>query len=237
MAEFKKASDDFQDSVKAEMREVEKQADLEEIKKLGRSTCPLIRVPGAGKTGRRSADQRQQKPSQEQTGPEQRTGRQRMADEELRMPFWSHLEELRKRIVVCPYLGRRRVRRLFQLFRGSAGLLLCPMNMKIGLQAAFPYFTFTPNTEVQQLHFTTLTEPFMAHLKIAFVAGFMLVVPVILYQVWKFIAPGLLPRERRYAGYFVLFSTLFFVIGRPVLLLPAAALCRAFSDRATRQST
>lgn len=36
MAEFKKASDDFQDSVKAEMREVEKQTDLEEVKKLGR---------------------------------------------------------------------------------------------------------------------------------------------------------------------------------------------------------
>ena len=36
MAEFKKASDDFQDSVKTEMREVEKQADLEEIKKLGK---------------------------------------------------------------------------------------------------------------------------------------------------------------------------------------------------------
>ncbi len=35
MAEFKKASDDFQESVKTEMREVEKQADLETVKKLG----------------------------------------------------------------------------------------------------------------------------------------------------------------------------------------------------------
>jgi sec-independent protein translocase protein TatA len=35
MAEFKKASDDFQESVKTEMREVEKAADLEEVKKLG----------------------------------------------------------------------------------------------------------------------------------------------------------------------------------------------------------
>jgi len=34
-----------------------------------------------------------------------------------------------------------------------------------------------------------------------------------MYQVWKFIAPGLLPKERRYAGVFVLFSTLFFGIG------------------------
>jgi sec-independent protein translocase protein TatA len=35
MAEFKKASDDFQESVKSEMREVEKSADLDQIKKLG----------------------------------------------------------------------------------------------------------------------------------------------------------------------------------------------------------
>lgn len=36
MAEFKKASDDFQESVKTEMREVEKHADLDEVKKLGK---------------------------------------------------------------------------------------------------------------------------------------------------------------------------------------------------------
>lgn len=35
MAEFKRASDEFQDSVKAEMKDVEKSADLEEVKKLG----------------------------------------------------------------------------------------------------------------------------------------------------------------------------------------------------------
>ncbi len=36
MAEFKKASEEFQESVRSEMREVEKSADLEEVKKLGR---------------------------------------------------------------------------------------------------------------------------------------------------------------------------------------------------------
>ena len=78
---------------------------------------------------------------------------------------------------------------------------------------------------MQQLYFTTLTEPFMSHLKIAFVAGLILGVPVILHQIWKFISPGLLPSERRYTGYFVVFSTLFFASGLLFcffLLLPFA---------------
>ena len=43
------------------------------------------------------------------------------------------------------------------------------------MESVYPYLTFTPNKEVQQLYFTTLTEPFMSHLKIAFVAGIILV--------------------------------------------------------------
>jgi len=78
---------------------------------------------------------------------------------------------------------------------------------------------------VHNLHFTTLTEPFMSHLKIGFIAGIMLTVPVILRQVWLFIAPGLLPRERKYAGQFVFFATLFFAVGVLfcfLILLPVA---------------
>jgi sec-independent protein translocase protein TatC len=50
-------------------------------------------------------------------------------------------------------------------------------------------------------------------------------VPVILYQIWKFISPGLLPRERKYAGQFVFFATFFFYLGSIfcfLLLLPFA---------------
>ncbi|OGW42145.1 MAG: twin arginine-targeting protein translocase TatC [Nitrospirae bacterium GWD2_57_9] len=136
-----------------------------------------------------------------------------MAEEELRMPFWSHLAELRKRIVVSLIAVSLGFGMSFSFSEDLLALLMIPMNMKIGLQPVFPYLNFTPNTAVQQLYFTTLTEPFMSHLKIAFVAGLILAVPVILHQFWKFISPGLLPRERKYTGYFVLFSTLFFVAG------------------------
>jgi TatA/E family protein of Tat protein translocase len=49
MAEFKKASDEFKDTVQQEMKEVEKSADLEEIKKLGKLRFPDLNQPEAAK--------------------------------------------------------------------------------------------------------------------------------------------------------------------------------------------
>lgn len=50
MAEFKRASDEFQETMRDEMKEVEKSADLEGIKKLGKLDIPDLHQPGAGKT-------------------------------------------------------------------------------------------------------------------------------------------------------------------------------------------
>lgn len=148
-----------------------------------------------------------------------------MAEEELRMPFWSHLAELRKRIVISLVAVTLGFAACFNFSEDLLSVIMIPMNMKIGFKAVFPYITFTPNQTVQELYFTTLTEPFMSHLKIALVAGLILAVPVILLQIWKFISPGLLPHERKYTGYFVMFSTLFFAAGLLFcffLLLPFA---------------
>jgi TatA/E family protein of Tat protein translocase len=66
MAEFKKAQEDFQESVRSEMRDVEKSADLEEIKKLGK--IDLSPLPEAG--GKTAEEQgTEQKPEQQ---PEQK---------------------------------------------------------------------------------------------------------------------------------------------------------------------
>ena len=146
-------------------------------------------------------------------------------EEELRMSFWNHLEELRKRLVrsiiwigigfsVCFYYSENFLK-----------LLLWPMNMKLTVHSSFPFFSVIANKVQQKLHYTTLIEPFWAHLKIGLIAGIMLVFPMIMYQVWKFIAPGLHPKERRYVGYFVFFSTTFFGMGVLfcyMLLLPFA---------------
>jgi sec-independent protein translocase protein TatC len=134
-------------------------------------------------------------------------------DEETRMPFWSHLEELRKRIVISLIAVAAGFGVCFNYSEEILGLLMVPMNMKLGFHASFPFVFFTPNAKAQDLYFSTLIEPFMSHLKIGLVSGIILVVPILLLQVWKFISPGLLPRERKYAGQFVFFATFFFMIG------------------------
>jgi sec-independent protein translocase protein TatC len=50
-------------------------------------------------------------------------------------------------------------------------------------------------------------------MKVALLAALFLSAPFVLYQAWAFIAPGLYPRERRYAFPFVLFATVFFLAG------------------------
>lgn len=57
------------------------------------------------------------------------------------------------------------------------------------------------------------TDAFMAHIKIAITAGIVLACPVWLYQVWRFVAPGLYAKERRYTAVFICSGTSLFVIG------------------------
>lgn len=60
---------------------------------------------------------------------------------------------------------------------------------------------------------TGVPEAFFTKLKVAFIAALFLAYPVILWQSWKFVAPGLYEDERRHARRFVLFGTLFFLLG------------------------
>jgi len=136
-----------------------------------------------------------------------------MSEEELQMPFWSHLAELRKRIawsLVSILIG---FGICFNFSEDLLKLLMWPMNVKLTIMTSFPFVFATPAEVQQKLHYTTLIEPFWTHLKIALIAGVMLAFPFVMHQIWKFIAPGLLQKERRYAGVFVIFSTLFFALG------------------------
>ena len=122
-----------------------------------------------------------------------------MVDSAEKQPFMSHLEELRKRLVICAIgVGAGFViayifsERLFQL-------LVAP------LKAVMP--------EGDQLIFTNLPEMFFAYIKVAFIAGIMAAAPLIFYQLWMFIAPGLYQKEKKMAIPFVISSTILFVGG------------------------
>jgi sec-independent protein translocase protein TatA len=69
MAEFKKASQEFQESMHSEMREVEKSVDLDEIKKLGKIELPDINKPEEAKTtDQPKAEQKPDKKNEENKG-------------------------------------------------------------------------------------------------------------------------------------------------------------------------
>jgi sec-independent protein translocase protein TatC len=61
--------------------------------------------------------------------------------------------------------------------------------------------------------FTSLAEPFLTALKIALYAGFVLALPFIMWQVWKFIAPALYENEKKMAIPFVFWATVMFLGG------------------------
>ncbi|NLD36920.1 MAG: twin-arginine translocase subunit TatC [Desulfatiglans sp.] len=119
--------------------------------------------------------------------------------DEAKQPFMSHLEELRKRLIrafiavgigfCCAYYFAE------ELF----GILTAPLTKNM--------------PEGSSLIFTGLPEMFFIELKTAFVAGILVASPVIFYQIWKFVAPGLYPDEKRYVAPFVISSTVLFISG------------------------
>jgi sec-independent protein translocase protein TatC len=101
-----------------------------------------------------------------------------------------HLEDLRHRLIAVSWI----------LLGGFAACYGFSERIFNFLRA--PILPFLP-AEDKSLHFTGVFEKFMAHVKVSFLAGVALTSPFWLYQVWKFIAPGLYARERKMAVSFV----------------------------------
>jgi sec-independent protein translocase protein TatC len=114
------------------------------------------------------------------------------------MGFLDHLDELRRRLI-------------YSLIAIGVGFALALTQAKPILD-----FLFRPIRPMLGSHppvFIELTEPFLLYMKVAFLASLFLSAPVVAYQVWAFIAPGLYPRERHQAVPFVLSATVLFLVG------------------------
>jgi len=61
--------------------------------------------------------------------------------------------------------------------------------------------------------FTQVAEPFFTAMKVAFFAGLLLALPIIFWQFWLFVAPGLYENEKKYIIPFVLSATVMFAVG------------------------
>ncbi len=126
--------------------------------------------------------------------------RDEQADDDLpRMSLLEHLDELRKRLLVS----------ILAVFVGFLGSWYFAKPLFAWLSR--PLTQFLP--EGDKLAFTGLVDPFMLYIKVALLAGIFVAAPVVLHQVWLFVAPGLYRNERRIAIPFILFTTAFFLLG------------------------
>jgi sec-independent protein translocase protein TatC len=116
-----------------------------------------------------------------------------------KMSFLEHLDELRKRLIYVVYALIAGCVVAYIFIGRIFDFIMKPM------QQVLPPGSY--------LQFTSGAEPFMLYIKIGFLAGIFISSPLILWQVWKFIAPGLYTHEKKFAIPFVLMSTTFFVAG------------------------
>jgi sec-independent protein translocase protein TatC len=129
---------------------------------------------------------------------EMRSGSESVQEDFDRMSLIDHLEELRHRVVWSVVAV------------GVAFIAAWTFIKPIAAFLARPVYKVLPG---QKLAFLGITDPFIMYVKIAALVGLFVASPVVLYQIWRFIAPGLYRRERRWAAPFVVFGTLFFVGG------------------------
>ncbi len=122
-----------------------------------------------------------------------------MMKEDDKLPFLEHLEELRNRLIVC------------------AVAIIIGFLIAYGFKEILFEILTRPLIEVmetgEKLVFTGIAEAFFTYLKVAFLAGLMLASPVILYQFWMFVAPGLYGDEKRTMLPIVFLSSFFFIGG------------------------
>jgi sec-independent protein translocase protein TatC len=138
-----------------------------------------------------------------------------------RMPFLSHLVELRDRVrnasiafvlafLVCWFFAEDIFtwlrEPLFDIWEGHHGPVTKTL---IDLHILAPSEDWGP----AHLISTGVTRPFWVFMSIAMWAGIFVASPLIFYQLWRFIAPGLYKRERRVAATFAGLSMIFFVSG------------------------
>jgi len=120
------------------------------------------------------------------------------------MTFWEHLDELRRRLVYC-----------FVAF-----IICCALTWEFHepilhvISRPFKDAWLAQGLPNQAtLHFESPQAAFIAYFQLSLLGSIVLSAPIIFYQLWAFVAPGLYAREKRYVIPFVLASTTLFVGG------------------------
>ncbi len=122
------------------------------------------------------------------------------------MPLTAHLAELRSRLIWC-------------MLALAVGFIVCyNFSGKIVAALQSPLVLVGPPVKVP-LQIIAPAEAFVTFIKVGLIAGLFLILPLILHQLWKFVAPGLLEHERKYTVPFIVGSAVLFYSGGVVFYL------------------
>ncbi|QKJ23267.1 twin-arginine translocase subunit TatC [Poseidonibacter lekithochrous] len=110
-----------------------------------------------------------------------------------------HIADLRKRLMVSAGMLIAMFFVCFFFYEPILGWMMVPV------EAVLP-----PNSQMVAIE---IQETFFTALKVAFFSGFILSLPVIFWQMWLFLAPGLYEHEKKLVFPFVFFATLMFLVG------------------------
>ncbi len=116
-------------------------------------------------------------------------------------PFVQHLMELRDRLLYCLY-GIALAMALLALWPGPSGLIDL---IAVPIRAHMP-----PDVKLIAVGVFT---PFFIPLKVLMMAGLLLALPWVLYQIWAFVAPGLYSHEKNFALPLIIFGSLLAYVG------------------------
>ncbi len=160
-----------------------------------------------------------------------------MGDEKV-LPFIEHLVELRKRLIVAIIaiiigmgvswnFSNDLLSFVEKPLTGHTYLTDLKKRFYEEVKNRYPavYTRYKLEKEVnapvkeRMLNYSAPLEPFFIQCKISIIAGFILALPVVFYQLWLFIAPGLTSREKRLVLPFVTVSTISFCVGALFFLL------------------
>lgn len=123
------------------------------------------------------------------------------------MSLVDHLEELRWRILKSGAAIVAGAIIAFIFWKQIMGLLSAP------LPATTPALSKLAGADTTRLITTGIGEAFTVALKLSFVCGIILALPVILYQAWAFISPGLYKHEKKHAVPFICIGVVLFAVG------------------------
>jgi sec-independent protein translocase protein TatC len=117
-----------------------------------------------------------------------------------RMTVVEHLAELRRRIIIS-------------LIAVTLAAIVCFIFSESIIKFFVTYYKDATQGEKTQLIFLGPLDAFITRLKVATYGGIIVAVPVWLWELWRFVTPGLHPREKRYAVPFLLTSLALFGLG------------------------